>query len=146
MTSQPDNIDRARFATLNDFDGLNKAIGIEITKWTPNICEVKLCLAQAHLNPASLVHGGIYTTMLDVVLAMTGSYQVPPLALMPGLTLSLNIQFIAIARLSDDYLIGTARKTGGGKSIFFAEGEIASKSAQIVARGTGTFKPGRQPS
>ena len=83
--------------------------------------------------------------MLDVVLAMTGSYSPPPLVLMPGLTLNLNTQFISAATTEDKEVFATARKTGGGRSVFFASGEVVTEQGRLIASATGTFKPGRQP-
>ena len=92
-----------------------------------------------------LVHGGLYTSMLDVALAMTGSYSPPPSHLIPGLTLSLTTQFVAAATLDDQYLIAEAHRTGGGKSIFFAEGAVRTSLGRIIATASGIFKPGRPP-
>jgi len=76
---------------------------------------------------------------------LTGSYDPPPLKLMPGLTLTLNTQFITAARPDDGMLIATATKTGGGKNIFFSEGEVRTKDGKLIATATGVFKKGRQP-
>ena len=92
-----------------------------------------------------LVHGGLYSSMLDVALAMTGSYRPAPDPLIPGLTLSLTIQFLAAANLDDRYLIAEARRTGGGKSVFFAAGEVCAASGRVVATASGVFKPSRPP-
>ena len=92
-----------------------------------------------------LVHGGLYTAMLDVALAMTGSYRPAPDPLIPGLTLSLTTQFLAAATLDDRYLIAEAYRTGGGKSVFFAEGRLLAPSGATIATASGVFKPGRPP-
>ena len=38
----------------------------------------------AHLNPLGLVHGGLCATMLDVAMAMSGSFRPAPFELLPG--------------------------------------------------------------
>ena len=125
--------------------GFNHLIGLQLIRWTEDDCLVQLQISPQHLNPAGLVHGGVFSTMLDVVLAMTGSYSPPPLALMPGLTLNLNTQFISAATPEDIQLYAKAKKTGGGRSIFFASGEVYTQDGRLIASATGTFKPGRQP-
>ena len=100
--------------------GFNNLIGLHLLRWTKEDCLASLNIAPSHLNPAGLVHGGVFSTILDVVLAMTGSYSQPPLQLMPGLTLNLNTQFISSAAAEDLKLYATARRTGGGRSLFFA--------------------------
>ena len=134
----------ARIGELNKI-GFNHLIGLSLIKWSEDDCLVRLQIGPQHLNPAGLVHGGVFSTMLDVVLAMIGSYSPPPLVLMPGLTLNLNTQFINAATTEDKNVFATARKTGGGRSVFFASGEVFTEQGRLIASATGTFKPGRQP-
>lgn len=135
----------SRLAELNEI-GFNHLIGLSLLRWTEQDCLTSLDIGPSHLNPAGLVHGGVFSTMLDVSLAMSGSYSQPPLYLMPGLTLNLNTQFIGAATNEDIKVYATARKTGGGRSVFFASGEVFTPDGRILASATGTFKPGRQPS
>ena len=135
----------ARLAELNEI-GFNHLIGLSLLRWTEQDCLASLDIGLSHLNPAGLVHGGVFSTMLDVVLAMSGSYSPPPLYLMPGLTLNLNTQFIDAATNDDVKIYATARRTGGGRSLFFASGDVFTPDGRILASATGTFKPGRQPS
>ena len=134
----------SRLAELNKI-GFNHLIGLSLLRWTEQDCLASLDIGPSHLNPAGLVHGGVFSTMLDVVLAMSGSYSPPPLYLMPGLTLNLNTQFISAATKDDVKIYATARRTGGGRSVFFASGEVFRPDGRILAGATGTFKPGRQP-
>jgi len=134
-----------RVQALNVAGGFNTANGVVILDWRDGAAEVKIDLTPAHLNPLGLVHGGVYTAMLDVALAMTGSYRPAPDPLIPGLTLSLTTQFLAAATLDDGYLIAEARRTGGGKSVFFAQGTVRAPSGRIIAAASGVFKPGRPP-
>ena len=134
-----------RFKTLNDADGFNAVNDIKITLWEDGFSAVRVDLTANHLNPMRLVHGGLYTAMLDVALAMTGSYRSAPEQLIPGLTLSLTTQFLAAVQQDESYLTAEARRTGGGKSVFFAEGEVKTSRGRLVATASGVFKPGRVP-
>ena len=134
----------SRLSELNEI-GFNHLIGLRLLRWTEQDCLASLDIGPSHLNPAGLVHGGVFSTMLDVVLAMSGSYSPPPLYLMPGLTLNLNTQFISAATNEDIKVFAIAKKTGGGQSVFFATGEVFTPDGRILASATGTFKPGRQP-
>ena len=134
-----------RLKLLNDAVGFNSRNGIILTAWEDGFGTLRVDLAPHHVNPMQLVHGGLYTSMLDVALAMTGSYRPAPAPLIPGLTLSLTTQFLAAATLDDGYLIAEARRTGGGKSVFFADGEVRIPSGRIIATASGVFKPGRPP-
>ena len=137
--------DDKRLKILNEAGGFNKQNGIELTAWDDGFGALRVDLVEDHLNPMQLVHGGLYTSMLDVALAMTGSYRPAPEPLIPGLTLSLTTQFLAAATWDDRCLIAEAHRTGGGKSVFFAEGAVRAPSGRIIATATGVFKPGRPP-
>ena len=134
-----------RLERLNEAGGFNAQIGIKLTAWDDGFGAVRVDLAANHLNPMQLVHGGLQNSMLDVALAMTGSYRPEPDPLIPGLTLSLTTQFLSTAKLNDRYLIAEAHRTGGGKSVFFAEGRLQAPSGRIIATASGVFKPGRSP-
>ena len=137
--------DEHRLQVLNDADGFNARTGIVLTAWTDGFGAVRVDLAAHHVNPMYVVHGGLCTSMLDVTLAMTGSFRPEPDPLFPGLTLSLTTQFLSIATLDDRYLIAEARRTGGGKSVFFADGVVRASSGRTIATASGIFKPGRSP-
>ena len=87
-----------RIITINEMVGFNKINGIEITEWQDGSGAVQLCITENHLNPADVVHGGVLSAMLDVALAMSGSYFVPLSLLMPGLTRHLSTQFLSGAK------------------------------------------------
>ena len=137
--------DNQRLKILNDADGFNAQNGIMLVAWDDGFGAVRVDLAVHHVNPMKLVHGGLCSSMLDVALAMTGSYRPAPDSLIPGLTLSLTTQFLSAATLDDRYLIAEARRTGGGKSVFFADGAVCAPSGRIISTASGVFKPGRPP-
>ena len=137
--------DTNRLKILNDANGFNARNGIMLTAWEDGFGAVRVDLTVDHVNPMQLVHGGLYTAMLDVALAMTGSFRPAPEPLTPGLTLSLTTQFLAAATGAEGYLIAEARRTGGGKSVFFAAGEVLTPNRRVIATASGVFKPGRPP-
>ena len=132
-----------RINQLNKAGGFNHCNGIIIIDWQESLASLQVDLTHDHLNPLGLVHGGLYASMLDVALAMSGSYQPAPEGLYPGLTLSLTTQYIAPLNLEDGIALAKARRTGGGKSLFFAEGEVLSPDGRVIASASGVFKPGR---
>lgn len=132
-----------RINQLNQAGGFNHHNGIMILDWQDGIASLRVDLTHDHLNPLGLVHGGLYASMLDVALAMSGSYRPAPEGLYPGLTLSLTTQYIAPLQLDDGFAVAKARRTGGGKSVFFAEGEVLAPDGRVIASASGVFKPGR---
>ena len=134
-----------RIKAINQYNGFNLATGIKVSDWQDGLGIVTLTPAPEHTNPAGVIHGGAMMGMLDVALALPGSYEDPPLALMPGLTLSLTTQFLAVATIEGGLLTARATKTGGGKNVFFSEGQITDSTGRLIATATGVFKRGRQP-
>ena len=132
-----------RINELNQAGGFNHHNGIMILDWQDGLAALRVDLAHDHLNPLGLVHGGLYASMLDVALAMSGSYRPAPEGLYPGLTLSLTTQYIAPLQLEDSFAIANARRTGGGKTVFFAKGEVLAPDGRVIASASGVFKPGR---
>jgi uncharacterized protein (TIGR00369 family) len=135
-----------RINWLNQTSGFNKVNGLKILEWTDGNASLSVDLVAEHLNPLGLVHGGLYSAMLDVALAMSGSFKPAPDDLLPGLTMSLTLQYLAPLRLGDGFAMAQAHRTGGGKSIFFAEGTVTAPDGRLIATATGVFKPGRKSS
>jgi uncharacterized protein (TIGR00369 family) len=134
-----------RINWLNQTGGFNKVNGLKIVEWSDGDACLSVDLMPDHLNPLGVVHGGLYATMLDVALAMSGSFRPAPCDLLPGLTLSLTLQYLAPLKLADGFAMAKARRIGGGKSIFFAGGEVLAPDGRIIASASGVFKPGRKP-
>ncbi len=134
-----------RINCLNQIVGFNSVNGLKIVEWRDGNASLSVDLVSGHLNPLGLVHGGLHAAMLDVALAMTGSFSPAPDDLLPGLTLSLTLQYMEPLKLEDGFAIAKARRTGGGKSIFYAEGTVLAPDGRLIATATGVFKPGRQP-
>ena len=134
-----------RINWLNQTGDFNSVNGLKIVEWTDGNASLSVDLVPGHLNPLGLVHGGLCATMLDVALAMTGSYRPAPDDLLPGLTLSLTLQYLAPLTLEDGFAMAQAQRTGGGKSIFYAEGTVLAPDGRLIATATGVFKPGRKP-
>jgi len=132
-----------RINQLNQAGGFNYLNGIKILDWQEGLASLQVDLTHDHLNPLGLVHGGLCASMLDVALAMSGSYRPAPEGLYPGLTLSLTTQYIAPLQVEDGFALAKAQRTGGGKSVFFAEGEVLAPDGRLIASASGVFKPGR---
>ena len=75
---EPTMTDDQRLKILNDAAGFNAQNGIELTIGMMVLVLCALIGRMHHVNPMLLVHGGLYTSMLDVALAMTGSYRPAP--------------------------------------------------------------------
>ena len=113
-------------------------IGWDMEDWREGYSRFRLP-AEAHLmNRHGNLHGGVHASLLDTVMGYAGCWTGDPDRVQLCLTLALNVQYLSRPR--GTVLIAEGRKTGGGKSTFFAEGEIRDDTGALIAKGTGTFR------
>lgn len=117
---------------------LQRLIGFRITGWAPDRARFELPLTADLMNRYGIPHGGIYAMLLDTVMGFSGCYTGDADNRRLAMTLTLNTSFLA--RPEGRLLIGRARRTGGGRSTFFAEGEIRDETGVTCARGSGVFR------
>lgn len=98
-----------------------------------------LTLTDDHLNRHGVLHGGIASAMLDNALGATGSLSVDATGRAPFMTISLNLHYLAPARIGAQ-LTATGRIVGGGRSLKFIEGELRDEEGRIIATASGVFK------
>ena len=118
--------------------GFNKLVGYRLAEWELDRAAVELDMTEGHLNGLGVAHGGVLVAALDYCLGMSGSYQPPPAERRWCMTITLTTNFIS--PLKGRLLRTDARLTGGGKTIFFAEGEITDEDGTLVASATGSFR------
>ncbi len=87
-------------------------------------------------NTRGHAHGGLLVTMLDVALGRAARDSVP--GAYSFITIDLHTSFI---KPGQGRLVAEGRRTGGGRSIVFCEGEIRDVTGDLVARASGVFKP-----
>ena len=113
-------------------------IGYKIRKVTADGGTATLKVRPEHLNRSGVVHGGIMMTLIDVACSVAGQY-VPP-GEPPLLSASISITTSFVDNVDRGTLIATGRKTGGGKRIFFAKGEVRNEKGVLLAQGEGVFR------
>jgi uncharacterized protein (TIGR00369 family) len=128
---------------VSDFDptkaiGFNKLVGYQLVEWDLNRAAVELDMTEGHLNGLGVAHGGVLVAALDYALGMSGSYQPPPADRRWCMTITLTTNFVS--PLKGKLLRTDSRLTGGGKTIFFAEGEITDENGTLVASAMGSFR------
>ena len=114
-----------------------RLIGFHITDWSDGFCRVELPLREDHGNRYGLPHGGGHATLLDTAMGFAGSWTGTDERRM-AMTLALTLQYLS--RPKGQLMIATGRKTGGGRSTFFAEGEVVDETGELIAKATGTFR------
>jgi uncharacterized protein (TIGR00369 family) len=123
---------------VEDIYPLQKHLGFRMVAWQPDYCRFELPLQPFLMNRYGIPHGGMHATLLDTVMGFAGCYTGDRDAPRLGMTLSLNVNFLAQAR--GGMLIGEGRRTGGGRKTFFAEGVVTDEFGTRVATGSGVFR------
>ena len=118
--------------------GLQTHLGYRLVAWSPDFARVELPMTRHIANRQGLPHGGVHATLLDTAMGFAGCYTGDPERRQMALTLSLTVNFLGQAQGAR--LICEARRTGGGKSTFFAEGTVIDTSGLTVATGSGVFR------
>ena len=95
---------------------------------------LRLVLAPQHLNNIGMAHGGLTCTLLDIAMGSAARRHVD----LPVVTLDMQISFIAPGR---GVLLAEGRVLRAGRSVVFSEGEVRTQSGELVAKGSGLFKP-----
>lgn len=115
-----------------------RLIGFRMTGWDDGVARFELPLKPALMNRYGIPHGGIYACLLDTVMGFAGSWTGDPDDRRMVMTLSLTTNFLA--RPTGDLLRGEGRRTGGGRSTYFAEGDLIDAEDTVVATGIGMFR------
>ncbi len=113
-------------------------VGYRVAAWRKNHAELRLKIEPRHLNRSGKVHGGVLMTLIDAACGYAGSYD--PKAPHPRLTSSLSITTNFLANTDKGTLRTVARRTGGGRSLFFARAEVLDATGKRLAEGVCTFR------
>ena len=97
-----------------------------------------LDLDERHLNRHNVLHGGIATMLMDSASGATGSLTVDDTGLVPFMSVSLNVQFIASGKPGRVTAVGAI--TGGGRSLKFISAELHHEDGTLIATCSGIFK------
>ena len=125
-----------------------EVLGFELWGWGGGQAEVRLDLAQAHLNSWEVAHGGVLMTMLDV--AMAHAARSPGAAADatgnaagaadhgPGVaTIEMKTSFMSPA---EGPLRAVGRLLQRTATLAFCEASVFDDAGRLCAHATGTFK------
>ncbi len=133
--NETDHVDPA---LVEDSYPMQRLIGMEMSHWAEGVARFRLPLRPDLMNRYGIPHGGLYAVLLDTVMGYAGSYTGDPVRKQMVMTLTLTTNFLA--RPLGQILIGEGRRTGGGKSTYFADGSITDEVGTLVATGSATFR------
>ena len=139
MQDSENNTPPGELDPLRAREGFADLVEYRLTVWREGYAELELDVVQKHLNRSGLLHGGVPTTLLDAACGYAGCFIDIPGRRRRGFTLSLNTQFIGAVGAGQT-VVCKATRTGGGRSIFFATGEVGTKAGRLIARGDVVYK------
>lgn len=113
-------------------------IGFTVDDWSEGRAVLGLELEPFHLNRANVLHGGVLSSMIDIVAGMAGLYCPVPGHVRKAVTLSLTTSFTGQISRGRITATGTARVIG--RQIFFASAEVTSTDGRVLAIGEGTYR------
>lgn len=118
--------------------GFRRLLGYRVAEWGDGYAVIELELDDRHLNRSEVVHGGVYGTLIDAAGGYAGCYCTVPGNVRRAFTLSLSTSFVASK--ASGRLRAIARKSGGGRSVFFAHVEVLDEGGRLIATGEGVYR------
>jgi len=114
-------------------------LGLELWAFGDGKAELRVDLAEAHLNSWEVAHGGVLMTMLDVAMAHAArSGAGHDLAAGPGVaTIEMKTSFM---RPGEGRLRALGTLLHKSTTMGFTEGSVFNEAGQLCAHATGTFK------
>lgn len=109
--------------------------GITLDSIEPGHVVLRMTLAEHHLNPQGVVHGGVVAGLLDSACGMSLRTLLP--AGVQHQTIQLNVNYIYATASGE--LVGRGRAIHSGRRTGVSEAEVVDSSGRLVARGTATF-------
>lgn len=124
--------------SLETMLGFNAELGFTLTEWEDGYAKLEMELTEKHLNRSGILHGGVIATIIDAVGGYCGVWVPAGAEKKRALTLSLTTSFMGTTK--EGRIHATARRRGGGRSVFFASCEVYSPEGTLIAMGEGTYK------
>ena len=118
-------------------------LGLELWRFGEGQAELRVDLAEAHLNSWAVAHGGVLMTMLDVAMAhaarsVDAAGQGQPHDGGPGVaTLEMKTSFM---RPAEGQLRALGKLLHRTTTLAFTEGSVFNEAGALCAHATATFK------
>lgn len=117
---------------------LQDLLGYRLLAWEPDRAVIGYTVDSAHMNRVNRLHGGVLATLLDAVCGFAGSFAIDAVRPRTCMTLSITVNFVG--SVTGGALVAEGRRTGGGRTIFFAQGEVRDEAGFLVASASGAFR------
>jgi len=112
-----------------------RLLSMEIVSLEPGRSVLKIDVAEKHLQPYGIVHGGVYSSMIDAACFWASYTEIEERIALTTVEMKLN--YLAPADAGTFVAKGNVIKTG--KTICLAEAVITDANHRLLAHGTGTM-------
>jgi uncharacterized protein (TIGR00369 family) len=110
-------------------------IGMRIAALALDSCRIELELAERHMQPFGIVHGGVLATLIDTATFWAGFMRLPEDAGLVNVDLKLNY----LKAVTRGYLRAEGRCLRAGKQLSYTEASVLDENGELVAHGTSTL-------
>jgi uncharacterized protein (TIGR00369 family) len=110
-------------------------IGMTLAQLAYDRCRIELTLAERHLQPFGIVHGGVLATLIDTATFWAGFLRLPEDTGLVNVDLKLNyLKAVAHGRLRAE---GECLRAG--RQLSYTQASIFDEAGELVAHGTSTL-------
>ncbi len=110
-------------------------LSMDIVSLEPGRSVLKMEVQEKHLQPYGMVHGGVYSSMIDAACFWAGYTEIEePLGLT---TVEMKLNYLAPA--SNGIFIAEGKVIKTGKTLCLSEATIADQAGRLLAHGTATM-------
>lgn len=120
------NISKSPFFTL---------ISMELRELDQGLCRMEVVIQEKHLQPFGMVHGGVYSSLVDSAAFWAVYSRIDEDMGMTTVEMKLNY----LAPASEGSLIAKGKSIKVGKTICLGEASIEDEKGRLVAHGTATM-------
>ena len=110
-------------------------IGMAIAALEFDTCRIELDLAQRHLQPFGIVHGGVIATLIDTATFWAGFMRLPEDAGLVNVDLKLNY----LKAVAKGHLRAEGECLRAGRQISYTMASVYNEAGELVAHGTSTM-------
>ena len=133
MTQNPDYIRALKESVLTaPYPAL---LGMSLDAIDFDSCTIGLTVAEKHLQPFGIIHGGVLATLIDTATFWAGFMRLPEDAGLVNVDLKLNY----LKAVSSGKLRAEGKCLRAGRVISYTEASVFDESGELLAHGTSTL-------
>ena len=108
---------------------------MRLTEMTMDTARVELNIAECHMQPFGIVHGGVISALVDTATFWAGLGPLPEDSGLVNVDLKLNY----LESATRGRLIATGRRIRAGRTMSYTEAYVHTGEGRLIAHGTSTL-------